>query len=202
MTLQPPVLPLDFDNVLRFLIGTKDLATASENWKSDTFDNRWTAANNHAYHLKGYYPSPNSRPIREGIIPIKESTTMDLLRHLSSDIRDRYGIDCFQIAIDRSNHRAKLLFDFFNRDTGRNIFINASQHKMLSAMVVRQIGLPRIFVDPSHTGYLLRERYQTDPAVFKKLLTKLNRSRLGEDSSLLVSEVVEYVTQMCQNRVK
>ncbi len=194
--------PSDFGSVLRFRPGTKDLPTVSKKWKSDTFDSRLSKVNEYVYQLKGHYPPSNLIPIREGILPIMGGTTMTMLRRLADDIRDRFGIDCFQIAIDSTSLRASMLFDFFNRDTEKNIVINASQHKMLCAMVVRQLGLPRTFENTSYTGYMLKERYQTDPVVFKKLLFKLNCLRLGYDNHLLVCDVLEYVTQMCQGKVK
>jgi len=80
-----------------------------------------------------------STPIKEGVVVIKEDTTMEQLRHFCEVCKQRWGITALQIFIHRDeghygvpgdtatwkpNLHAHIVWDWMNHDTGKSCKLN------------------------------------------------------------------------------
>ena len=80
----------------------KDLSHLNQYWESDTQANRLATIKELAKAKTGRTMQAKATPIREGVVVIQESTTMEDLHRLADAYRDRLGIEVFQIAIHRT----------------------------------------------------------------------------------------------------
>lgn len=113
---------------------------------------------------------PTSEPIREGVAVIKPETTMNDLRELGSKLKERFGIECFQIHIHRDeghivtedeakaakalgeevkegtiliNHHAHLIFDWQDKKTGRSIKLKPEDMREMQTIIAEVLGMER-----------------------------------------------------------
>lgn len=191
-----------YDDVIKFSVRRQDLDRTDEFWQGDTFDVRWKSIMDNIVSTTGFSPSKNMEPIREGVFQVSASTTVDDLRGLSVHIAKMYGIDCFQIAIDRSTGTAHLLFDFNIRGHAKSVVINRSQQIALSVLILRYLDLPRPAGAELWLGYFLKDKFNDDPEAFSSLLRKMKHARLGKKSYALARDMILYVQQMCKGQVK
>ena len=75
-------------------------------------------------------------PIREAVVVIEDTTTMDDLKKLAKRFNDRFGIDVFQIAIHKDegykkskdgiklNLHAHLVADWTDHESGKSLKLN------------------------------------------------------------------------------
>ena len=191
-----------YDDVIKFAGRSSDLDKTEIFWQKDTYAGRCDAITKNVLKVTGFPPSKNMQPIREGVIKITPQVTLDELKSLARRINEWYKIDCFQIAVDRHDGTAHLLFDFHLRKTAKSVVINRSQQIALSVMILRYLHLPRPKGSEQWLAYFLKDRFNDNPDAFVTLLDKLKHAKLGKESFNLASDVLNYVQQMCQGTLK
>ena len=191
-----------YDDVIKFAGRSSDLDKTEIFWQKDTYAGRCDAITKNVLKVTGFPPSKNMQPIREGVIKITPQVTLDELKSLAHRINEWYKIDCFQIAVDRHDGTAHLLFDFHLRKTAKSVVINRSQQIALSVMILRSLRLPRPKGTENWLAHFLKERFTDDPEVFSHLLDKIKRARLGKETYALAHDVLTYVQLMCRGVVK
>ena len=88
-------------------------------------------------------PSKNMRFIREISFPVINAVTVDDIREIIPKIRDKFVIDCFQVAIDREGMVAHMVFDWFDRSRGNCVYLYPNKRVRFSVFLVRELDLPR-----------------------------------------------------------
>lgn len=122
----------------------------NEYWQSDTQEQRLADIKKLVKEKTGRRLQKVATPLREGVVVIKPTTTMEDLQNFADAIRQRWGIDCFQIAIhrdegtkDKINYHAHMVFDFMNHTTGRSIKIGRSGASELQDIAAETLGMDR-----------------------------------------------------------
>lgn len=73
----------------------KDLSHKNEYWEADTQSSRLAFLKQNAKEKTGRTMQAKATPIREGVVVIQESTTMQDLHRLADAYRQKFGIDAF-----------------------------------------------------------------------------------------------------------
>lgn len=102
-------------------------------------------------------------PFREGVVVIKEDTTMDELQELARRFKDAFGVEAVQIAIHRDeghwvasekfkgfdtaefkpNHHAHIVFDWYNHETGKSIRTTKADAAKMQTICAEVLGMER-----------------------------------------------------------
>ncbi|HEV8513238.1 MAG TPA: hypothetical protein VGQ59_08165 [Cyclobacteriaceae bacterium] len=142
-----------------------------QHWKNDSISNRLTSIKQLYFQEVGQTMQPNSSPVREGVVGIKPETTMNDLRELGSKLKERFGIECFQIHIHHDeghvvtedeaktkkalgdnkikvgttliNYHAHLIFDWQDKKTGRSFKLNRADTSEMQTLTAQVLGMER-----------------------------------------------------------
>ena len=147
-------------------------------------------------------PSKNMRFIREISFPVINAVTVDDIREIIPKIRDKFVIDCFQIAIDRENMVAHMVFDWFDRSHGNCVYLYPNKRVRFSVFLVRELDLPRPEGYEMWLRHFLLEEYKEDKEVFRIMSEHLKHLRLGRRGYNLVRDALQYVELVCRNLTK
>lgn len=94
-------------------------------------------------------------PIREAVVVIKDTTTMEELKDLSKRLCNRFGIEVFQIAIHRDegykkskdgiklNLHAHLVADWTDHETGKSLKLNRNDMSEMQTLVAECLKMER-----------------------------------------------------------
>lgn len=191
-----------YDDVIKFSYRESDLDKTPDYWAGAAYDVRKKDLTDIIEKTTGFVPSKNIRLFREGVFKVNPDTTIEDLVSLSAKIKKLFVIDCFQCSIDRESGTAHLLFDWYNRDLGKCVYINRSEQVVLSVLILRTLDLPR----PAGTDLWLRHflfgEYSDNPDVFCSILDQLKHVGLGKHSYGIVRDALAYAHKMCQGLVK
>lgn len=132
----------------------KDLSHLNQYWESDTQANRLATIKELAKAKTGRTMQAKATPIREGVVVIQDSTTMEDLHRLADAYRDRLGIEVFQIAIHRDegyqnskewkpNLHAHLVFDWTDHSTGKSVKLNRQKMAEMQTITAEVLGMER-----------------------------------------------------------
>lgn len=151
---------------------------------------------------KGGGPSANMQPIRKMTLSVSGETTIMMLEVLSNDIRSNFGIDCFQISLDRKNCKAYMLFDWYNSQEGHCRYIYKSLQKKIEVMVMQHLLLPCNSKNDELLRLYLKNAYRHNKNIYKNLLEKVGNTKMGKGSYQLLEIIINYVELVCQGKVK
>lgn len=119
-------------------------------WSCDSQSNRLASLKKLVKVKTGRTMQKSATPIKEGVIVIKPGTTMDDLQNLSKALKQRFGIECFQIAIhrdegkgDKINYHAHMVFDWIDHETGKSFRLNRQQMSELQDIVADVLEMDR-----------------------------------------------------------
>ena len=99
-----------------------------------------------------------STPIKEGVVVIKEDTTMEQLQHFCEVCRQRWGITALQIFIHRDeghygvpgdtatwkpNLHAHIVWDWMNHDTGKSCKLNEKDMSEMQTVLAECLEMER-----------------------------------------------------------
>lgn len=132
----------------------KDLSHLNQYWESDTQANRLANIKALYQSKTGQKMQAKATPIREGVVVIQQSTTMEDLHRLADAYRDRLGIEVFQIAIHRDeghkgskewkpNLHAHLVFDWTDHNTGKSVKLNRQKMAEMQTITAEVLGMER-----------------------------------------------------------
>ena len=93
----------------------------------------------------------NATPIREGVVNLNENHTIDDLKQLAKDLKEKHKIDCFQIHIHRdegkskneSNYHAKMVFDWQDKETGKTLKLGRAAISQIQDTVAESLKMER-----------------------------------------------------------
>ena len=132
----------------------KDLSHLNQYWESDTQANRLANIKALYQSKTGQKMQAKATPIREGVVVIQQSTTMEDLHRLADAYRDRLGVEVFQIAIHRDegyqhskewkpNLHAHLVFDWTDHNTGKSVKLNRQKMAEMQTITAEVLGMER-----------------------------------------------------------
>lgn len=99
-----------------------------------------------------------STPIKEGVVVIKEDTTMEQLRHFCEVCKQRWGITPLQVFIHRDeghyaipgdtatwkpNLHAHIVWDWMNHDTGKSCKLNVKDMSEMQTVLAECLAMER-----------------------------------------------------------
>lgn len=187
---------------IQFYPAQRDLDHTTEYWESDTYFYRKESIVNHVREKRGFAPSLNMQFIRECSFSITEKVTIFELVSLSTELRTLFKIDCFEISIDRVTSSAHMLFDFYDRDEQKCIYINKTRLAILSVLVIKHLDLPVPKPDSHWLRYFLLVDYYDNHEVFDQLLEWVEHQHVNNRSYSILQICLEYCKQLCLNNVK
>ena len=163
----------------------------NEYWESDTQANRLAAITQNflEHHPKRKKLHAKATPIREAVVNITESTTMEDLKKLAKRLRDRFGIEVFQIAIhkdegyfnspdgEKLNLHAHLVADWTNHELGESLKLSRQDMAEMQTINAECLNMQRgVSSDKKHlTAMQYKEqkaREEAEKAEQKKAAAK------------------------------
>lgn len=142
-----------------------ELSKNNSYWESDTQKNRLADIKARYTAATGQQLQKKATPIREGVVVIKDSTTMKDLQKLAQVLENRFGIKCFQIAIHKDeghvhakewtpNLHAHMVFDFTDQD-GKSLKLRRNDMIEMQTLVAETLGMDRgVASDRKHLNAL------------------------------------------------
>ena len=179
-----------------------DLEKTDIFWASDTYVNKLQDINNCFKEKTGGFPSANMQPIRKITISVGVDTKMFMLQIFAKDLKNNFGIDCFQISLDKDSHTAIFLFDWYDRDNGCSRYIYKTLQKKIEVMAMHQLGLSCKSKNDELLRLYLKNQYRQNKDIYKNLLEKVGNAKMGKGSYQLLEIIINYVELVCQGKVK
>lgn len=132
-----------------------ELSSQNDYWQSDTQEARLAFVTQNAKAKTGRKMQAKATPIREAVVVIKDTTTMDDLKKLAKRFNDRFGIDVFQIAIHKDegykkskdgiklNLHAHLVADWTDHESGKSLKLNRNDMAEMQTICAEVLGMER-----------------------------------------------------------
>lgn len=150
---------------------------------------------------KGFVPMKSMKITREMSFKIKKSIELEKLTNLAYEIQGRFGIECFQISIDRETNTAHMLFNWI-LENGEPFVLNQSLFKRLVVMVLDFLKLPRLKEAKNWERWFLAESYNKDNNVFNEQINLLSNSNINGLNYTVVLDALSYAQKVCEGVVK
>lgn len=150
---------------------------------------------------KGFVPMKSMKITREMSFKIKKSIDSEKLTNLAYEIQGRFGIECFQISIDRETNTAHMLFNWI-LENGEPFVLNQSLFKRLVVMVLDFLKLPRPKEAKNWERWFLAESYNKDNNVFNEQINLLSNSNINGLNYTVVLDALSYAQKVCEGVVK
>ena len=132
-----------------------ELSSQNDYWQSDTQEARLAFVTQNAKAKTGRKMQAKATPIREAVVVIENTTTMDDLKKLAKRFNDRFGIDVFQIAIHKDegykkskdgiklNLHAHLVADWTDHESGKSLKLNRNDMAEMQTICAEVLGMER-----------------------------------------------------------
>lgn len=132
-----------------------ELSSHNDYWQSCSQESRLAFVADNAKAKTGRKMQAKATPIREAVVVIKDTTTMDDLKDLSKRLHDRFGIEVFQIAIHKDegymkskdgiklNLHAHLVADWTDHETGKSLKLNRNDMSEMQTLVAECLKMER-----------------------------------------------------------
>ena len=173
-----------YKGVINFTRRDCDLDRTPEYWQGESYSERIKTIQAVVQEKTTYLPTKKLQSVREGVFKVPSTITVEQLVDLSKALRRWYKIDCFQIAINRTDNTAHMLFDWIDRETGQSIYYNTSESIILTVFVLRFLN------------------YYEDPKIFDHFLDFLKHSRPSKRIYRLAYEMKTFSELLCKGLVK
>ena len=133
----------------------KERSSMNEYWERDTQEARLAFVTQNAKAKTGRKMQAKATPIREAVVVIEDTTTMDDLKKLAKRFNDRFGIDVFQIAIHKDegyrkgkdglklNLHAHLVADWTDHQSGKSLKLNRNDMAEMQTICAEVLGMER-----------------------------------------------------------
>lgn len=132
-----------------------ELSSQNDYWQSDSQEARLAFVTQNAKAKTGRKMQAKATPIREAVVVIEDTTTMDDLKKLAKRFNDRFGIDVFQIAIHKDegykkskdgiklNLHAHLVADWTDHESGKSLKLNRNDMSEMQTICAEVLGMER-----------------------------------------------------------
>lgn len=135
-----------------------------------------------------------STPIKEGVVVIKEDTTMEQLRHFCEVCKERWGITPLQIFIHRDeghyetpgdktswkpNYHAHIVWDWMDHDTGKSCKLLPQDMSQMQTILAEALGMER-GTSKELTG---REHLERTDYIIAKQKQEAEKTRIAKEQA-------------------
>lgn len=191
---------LDPDSLKHYL--RTDLSEDNKQWKGDEISSRLESITHLAKEKTGRSMQAKATPIREACVNIEQHHTIEDLKRVSSALKEKYGIDCFQIFIHRDegrwleaeekkpenerdtskwkpNYHAHMVFDWQDKNTGKSFKLHKLEMSQIQTLVSNVLGMERGELKTNSN----RERLE--PIEYKRQQEELRHQMLQEQNEIL-----------------
>ena len=135
-----------------------------------------------------------STPIKEGVVVIKEDTTMEQLRHFCEVCKERWGITPLQIFIHRDeghyempgdkttwkpNYHAHIVWDWMDHDTGKSCKLLPQDMSEMQTIWAEALGMER-GTSKVQTG---REHLERTDYIIAKQKQEAEKTRIAKEQA-------------------
>ena len=128
-----------------------ELEVNNESWQADTIAEREKEIKAYCKEVSGRKLQKNATPIREGVVNLNSNHTMEDLKQLAKDLKEKHKIDCFQIHIHRDegkskneiNYHAHMVFDWQDKETGKTLKLGKAAISQLQDTVSESLKMER-----------------------------------------------------------
>ena len=142
----------------------KEWSQFNEYWTECTIAEKMEVLKVLVKEKSGQKMQKRAEPIKEAVVNIKETTTMNDLKRLGEVLKEKYNISVFQIGLHRDlghydkitkewipNSTANMVFDWINHNTGKTIRLNRWQCSDIQTDCAEVLGLERTSIgNPRH----------------------------------------------------
>lgn len=146
----------------------QELTNQNESWQSDslTLSQHLDAIRTLVKERTGRSLQKKATPLREGVVVIKEDTTMDQLQKFAQALEDRWGIKTLQIHIHRDegymrskdwkpNLHAHMVFRWISEETGKSPRLGRNQISEMQTLLAECLEMERgVKSDKKHLSSL------------------------------------------------
>ena len=195
----------------------KDLSHLNEYWECDTQANRLANIKALYQSKTGQKMQAKATPIREGVVVIQQSTTMEDLHRLADAYRDRLGVEVFQIAIHRDegyqnskewkpNLHAHLVFDWTNHETGKSVKLNRQKMAEMQTITAEVLGMER--GKSSEKKHLTAQQYKAEAEAqraeqLQEQVAALSKTKAAKEATIdTIKTVGKYVVDAVTGKAK
>ncbi|MEO3610592.1 plasmid recombination protein, partial [Phocaeicola vulgatus] len=130
-----------------------ELSHLNESWVGDSISHRLESAKQRYLDTVGQKMQAKAAPIREGVIVIKQETTMQELQQFATVCKERFGIEAFQIHIHKDegymnakqwtpNLHAHVVFDW-TQPNGKSVRLSRDDMAELQTIASETLGMER-----------------------------------------------------------
>jgi len=133
-----------------------ELSYQNDFWQiSQTLQERFNEIKALVKEKTGRKMQAKATPLHEGVVVIKNDTTMDELKELARRFQERFGFQTIQIAIHKdeghfdeegkwkSNLHAHMVFDWYNHKTGKSIRTTKADASKMQDICAEVLGMER-----------------------------------------------------------
>lgn len=132
-----------------------DLQKDNQSFVDESIEDRMKEIKKHCKQVSGRKLQKNAQPVKEAVVNLKPDTSMEDLKELSSRIKKKFGVECFQIHIHRDeghknekgdlivNHHAHMLFDWQNKKSGKTQKMNRYHLSQIQTLVADTLQMER-----------------------------------------------------------
>lgn len=171
-------------------------------WEADTYDHVKEVASEKCLALNGFKFRPNTKLFRLGSFLIKADITMDMLKSMAIEIERRWKIKCIQIAINRKNNEAHMLFLWLDMETCKTVVLSSTSMNHLNVFVLRYLHLPRPDIAEKWLRHFLQQEYEENPSIFQKVLDNIMHKNIDGKTYDVIQDALMYSEMMCKGVLK
>lgn len=133
----------------------KDLSILNDSWKDSEISDRHQSIAMLTKEKTGRSLQDKATPIREAVVNIDPTHSMDDLKRLAAELKNQFGIDCFQIHIHKDeghwdaqnewkgNYHAHMLFDWQDKNTGKSFKLQRDSMSKIQTLVAEVLKMER-----------------------------------------------------------
>lgn len=190
------------ENIVKIAKRESDLVDYGESLFLASYEERKQEIYDYIVNSQGYPPSQCIIYVREITFPIPDNKTILHLQSLSSEIKEKFVIDCFQMSIDRANGEAHMQFDWYNRQEHKSVHLYETLYLSLSAMIIQRLNIDVKDNNIRNLRFHLLADYTYDAKVFDKLDMWVKHQKPNLQNYRVIKNALRYVQLKCQGLVK
>lgn len=178
-----------------------ELSHLNESWVGDSISHRLESAKQRYFDTVGQKMQTKAAPIREGVIVIKQETTMQELQQFAAVCKERFGIEAFQIHIHKDegymnakqwtpNLHAHVVFDW-TQPNGKSVRLSRDDMAELQTIASEALGMER--GASSDRKHLSAMQYKTECA--KEQLLQLQKELRSIETKKNVQKLISKASE-------
>lgn len=202
----------------------------TDHWKTETISERMAKVSELYESKVGQKLQKTATPIREAVVVVKQDTQIHQLRQLGDRLRERFGIDCFQIHIHRDeghiasheeaaiakangdpttiagsekiNYHAHMVFDWQDKGTGRSIKLGKEDLREVQTITAEVLGMERGQTNSKATRLEAKEYKKFVQALEEKKAVIVNEIGALEEKKKSLNSEVKNLSNECSTSEK